>query len=618
MRVPLSDIAFTLPEKCFSPPLFIAVLICSFSLASPLYAQTGSNFVQRPFLERLSIEIDRQIRGFRHFPYKEPNSLEPLDPEWRALGFIPFARAWGRSVYPNSIPSPEERGAPLESFAAPGESEPLVFGLRALDAGINGLRVSVSGLVNIDTVGFIPPESIEVGVVEYFRVRWGEGSQARAWRWHPTRIWPWRDYPGSPFCIPDSSGSLWVRPNTAQHFWLTVRTPADLTPGNYSGSVFVESDQSFYRIPINFTVLPLRLSSRGLPLHGAIIPAPQDPFACRDLASHGINSLARWYDPANLPAKSENGEISFDFRLEDAFMARLADSGIHGPQIIFAGSPRNPVFDSTLAVAAGVRPDSAWFDMLYTQAVQAILEHSRKQGWPRLLWGIFDRIERDGGALSVFQSRAKVLRRVMGSEVKLLSPLISESDREALEELAPLVNNWLLGEKVEITPQMREKAVWGYTAITQRHSGAEARSSVGFGPWQRETDALIIWAYNWPGGGHPWNDFDSPRMDWMLSYRDIDDHYIPTPAWEGVREGIEDRRYILTLENLLDTYSGSSPAAEDARAFLDGLHALIETPDKLPEAVMAPEGSPLSNDNTPSGLARKAIAGHIIHLLKGY
>ena len=101
-------------------------------------------------------------------------------------------------------------------------------------------------------------------------------------------------------------------------------------------------------------------------------------------------------------------------------------------------------------------------------------------------------------------------------------------------------------------------------------------------------DSLIIWAYNWPGGGHAWNDFDSSRMDWMLSYRNIDDRYIPTPAWEGVREGIEDRRYILTLENLLDTYPGSSPAAEQARTFLASLRALIETPDNLPEEITLP------------------------------
>jgi len=616
MRVPLLDIIHAL-KRYFPLPLFFTVLICNLSPDSSLSAQTGSNFVQRLFLERLSIEIDQLIRGFKHLPYKESNSLEPLDAQWRALGFIPFARAWGKSVYPNTIPAQEERGAPLESFATPGESEPVVFGLRALDAGISGLKVSVGGLVNIDTVGFIPPDSIKVGVVEYFRVRWGEGSHARAWRWHPTRIWPWRKYPGSPFCRPDGSGGLWVRPNSAQHFWLTVRTPADATPGNYSGSVFVESNRGYYRIPVYFTVLSVGLGSRGLPPHGVIIPAPQDLFACMDLTSHGINSVARWYNPANLPARSEKGEISFDFRLEDAFMARLADAGIHGPQIIFAGSPLSPVFDSTLALVAGVHPDSAGFDILYVQAAQAILEHSRKQGWPRLLWGIFDRVESSGQELSVFQSRAKALRRVMGSGVRILSPLINKPDKSVLKELAPFVNVWLLGKEAEITEQIREKALWGYTAVTQRHSGAEARSRVGLVPWQKEMDSLIIWAYNWPGGGHAWNDFDSPRMDWMLSYRDIDDRYIPTPAWEGVREGIEDRRYILTLENLLDTYPGSSLAAEQARTFLASLRALVETPDELPEAITLPAESPPSNDDTPSGLARKAIASHIIRLLEG-
>ena len=80
---------------------------------------------------------------------------------------------------------------------------------------------------------------------------------------------------------------------------------------------------------------------------------------------------------------------------------------------------------------------------------------------------------------------------------------------------------------------------------------------------------------------------------------------------------IPERRAVL-LENLLDTYPGSSPAAEEAGVFLASLRALIETPDKLLDAITLPVESPPSNDNTPSGLARRAIAGHIIRLSKGY
>jgi len=617
MKLPLLDNSRAF-EKFLFFPAFAAVLICSLSLALPSFAQTGTGFVRHPFLARLSSEIDRQIRGFRHLPYEETNSLEPLEPRWRALGFIPFARAWGRGVYPNTIPSAEERGAPLESFATPGESEPLVFGLRVLGSGVSGLRVTAGGLVNIDTAGVITPDSIDVGVVEYFRVRWGEGSGARAWRWHPVRIWPWEQYPGSPFCSADTSGLLWIRPNTAQHFWLTVHTPSDAVPGDYSGSVFVESDQGYYRIPVRFTVLPVRLSSRGLPQRGVMLPAPQDPFACADLASHGINTLVRWYDPATLPARFDNGEISFDFTLEDAFVARLATAGIRGPQIIFAGGPASPVFDSTLSLVSAVPPDSAWFDMIYAQAVQVIFEHSRKHEGPRLFWGIFDRTDKSGKALSVFQSRAGALRKVMGSGANLASPLLDKPDKGLLEELVPYVNLWLAGEKFEFDGQTGDEAVWGYTAITQRNSGAEARFKTGLVPWQKKMEGLVIWAYNWPGGGHAWNDFDSPRMDWMLSYRDIDDRYRPSPAWEGVREGIEDRRYILTLENLLAAYPAAHPAAEQARDFLAGLLSELETPDRFPEAILPPPESPQSNDKTLSGIARRAIAGHIIRLLQAY
>ncbi|MEA1996509.1 MAG: hypothetical protein U9N45_02680, partial [Gemmatimonadota bacterium] len=136
------------------------------------------------------------------------------------------------------------------------------------------------------------------------------------------------------------------------------------------------------------------------------------------------------------------------------------------------------------------------------------------------------------------------------------------------------------------------------------------------GPWLEGRDGVFIWAYNWPGGGHAWNDFDSPVMDWMLSYRDLDDRYIPTPAWEGVREGIEDRCYILTLERLISTFPAHYVPAQEARWMLARLPYILEAGHRELHLERFPAESPPSTDTSPMGAARRLIAGHIIRLVR--
>ncbi|OGG05184.1 MAG: hypothetical protein A3F83_03185 [Candidatus Glassbacteria bacterium RIFCSPLOWO2_12_FULL_58_11] len=591
--------------------------LCSLCLAAGLASQLAGPDAERPFLDRLNAEIIRDIAGFKNDPFVESTALEPLEPRWKELGFIPFSRAFGSNVYPNSIPALAERGAPLEGFAAPGEAEPLVLGVRALSTGLSGLKITSEGLVCQDTEGYLPPDSLEIGVVEFARVRWGAGSDARAWRWHPSRIWPWNDYPGSPFSRPDTNATLRIMPNTTQHFWIRVHTPINAPAGRYEGGVQIESERGSYRVEVHFTVLPVRLSSRGLPPYGVFLPGPQDLPAIQDLAAHGINTVARWFDPSRLPAINDKGSIAFDFGLEDNFIERLSAAGIDRPQIMFAGNPAGAPFDSCVAAAAGLALNSPEFYTAYAQAAQSIVEHALRQGWPRQVWGIYDRLAGGTKDSDSFVARAKALRKVMGGSISLVSPIIGGRKGGTASAVAPYVDVWLLGEEAETEKNMKELAIWSFVPCTQRDNALEARARTGFEPWRRGLDGVFVWAYNWSGGGHSWNDFDSPVMDWMLSYRDFQDHYLPTPAWEGVREGIEDRRYLLTLQELVSSYPEDSPAAIEVRGLLEALRAAPLDSPSFAARIGLDEDAPRSNDSSPAGLARRAIAGLLIRLVRG-
>lgn len=588
-------------------PLILAVVL--FFEVSPAPAQVDQ------FIPSLDREIDRLIVGFRPDQYVESRSLGSVDRQWREIGFIPFVCDWGETVYPNSVPAPERRGGEIRTFASLGETVPVAFGIRTLDSPVTGLRIIPGGLVNEDTAGFIPPDSIRTAVVEYGRIRWGEGSSARRWRWHPVRIWPLGKYPGSRFCATREDGTLEVGAAVAQVFWLEISVSLDAAAGRYSGDMLVETARGACRIPLFLTVLPVRLEKGELPPCGVFIPGPQDSFACRDLAGHGVNSTARWFDPGQLSPVSSAGQPSFDFRLEDLFMKRLAGHGISGPQILYAATPESSLFESSLAHSADSLSRQP-ADLTYAQAAQVILEHSRKNGWPRQVWGVLDRLRPGSVDLELFVSRAAALRKVMDGRINIVSPLVTGREPKLAARIEPYVSVWLIGEDVKPDERMRRSAVWGYVALTQRDAGTTARARLGFAPWFRELDGVLVWAYNWPGGGHPWNDFDSERMDWMLSYRYLDDSYVPTPAWEGIREGIQDRRWLITLEKSIGSLPYNYPPAERARGFLAGLKSGPPFDSLAAQAVPLPENAPQSTDRSLPGRIRQAIAGHLVELAR--
>ena len=82
-------------------------------------------------------------------------------------------------------------------------------------------------------------------------------------------------------------------------------------------------------------------------------------------------------------------------------------------------------------------------------------------------------------------------------------------------------------------------------------------------------DGAMDYAYQ-HGFTHVWNDFDS------TSYRDHNFTYptvngvIDTVQWAGFREGVDDVRYMTTLENLIAN-SDDKATADEAQAWLDAL-----------------------------------------------
>lgn len=121
----------------------------------------------------------------------------------------------------------------------------------------------------------------------------------------------------------------------------------------------------------------------------------------------------------------------------------------------------------------------------------------------------------------------------------------------------------------------------------------KARSSGGFGFYHRPAEAMFYWHYQ-TTVGDPFNDFDGGSRDWCVAYPGDGTGLIPTTDWEGIREGIDDMRYIATLKHLAaraEAHPEGKVAAVRARTVLRNV---LQGGDDLRQTAF---GSDLSHDD---------------------
>jgi hypothetical protein len=126
-------------------------------------------------------------------------------------------------------------------------------------------------------------------------------------------------------------------------------------------------------------------------------------------------------------------------------------------------------------------------------------------------------------------------------------------------------------------------------------------------------DGMMAWVYySYPANpALPFDDLVSSIRGCVLPGLDGP---LPTPDWEGFREGVEDRKYIFTLEELIQQANNSGDTglmalASSAKSYLNSLYAQIYTSpigDQFPVSYAA---GLLSVDFCDT--ARRGMAGHI-------
>jgi hypothetical protein len=395
-------------------------------------------------------------------------------------------------------------------FATPGEYEPVAIAL-ANRAPLRDVAISSSSLIG--PMGVIPAVDVRVRSVE--RVP-GLGRSVLA----------------------DVGPGLELPAGSTRLFWVTVRVPPDAEPGLYAGTVSIASaGETLARLDLVLDVLPLRLEEPPFAL-GFNYSDPHDPQALAghlaDMREHGMTVVAPLYE-FHLPVDDDDTtELS-------AFIETYQASGFTQP--MYFATP----MVLTLERLRGYGPiDSKRFQQKYIEVMRRLHRETRERG-QLTLFSIGDEYTNRG--LEGVREGGQLARFVF----------------EELPELATTSDMNGYREVMEMAPYLSVAAFNnGWDGIDNHNRGRKLANATFISELRSETGA-IPWFVNTGSGRFPFGLFfwrmtklgGRGKVEWYYnlgpnrrgSLVHIEDGSLrPTLDYERSREGIDDLKYLLALE----------------------------------------------------------------------
>lgn len=491
----------------------------------------------------------------------------PTDTE-AARGFILFQRPFTDVVFANTVPREDERTASVDVFATPGEYEPASFSLYALQ-DLPQVRVRFDGIPATGEV--LPVRCLDKRVV-YSSREFVEGMPVLCERREAV------DVPGG----------------SSKTFVIDLHVNGDADPGIHEGRISIEPDGAeAVVLPLRLRVLPSVLAepdgmSWGEYYTGAKLAEDEQQWSeflardMRDMREHGMTSVGLCFGPpnANVVYAEDGGcELNLDGTSQyEQFMDRYVELGFPAPVILLSDTGQGAASkDVELAVETdewGNRYKAFWTAM---QAEQ------RRRGWPEVIvqpidepgWQSRERKDRNVRCL-------KLLKEIPGMRTEQDGP----GDDYFHNEAGPFADVWNynggLAERDVVAAAMANgKIIVLYNCDVESYRPEIDRYTAGWFQEASGTSGCFNWAYV-SYNGSPYDDQDHKTGTWMHVYPPLgDEPGGPSKGWIGAREGVDDLKYVHTLEQAAARAdaSGNRAARRAARQARRDLEAIVESID---------------------------------------
>ena len=519
-----------------------------------------SRFVQYGEMKDMAIATPASA-GCTERIYKDSKPLPPLTGQSLKRGYLLWKTHWMDLVFPNSKPVKDPGSIQLECFAAKGEFEPVTFALHSLTELKNVSLVLTNSLKNNNGEAF--KGEIDIRQTRYLDKR-------------STNFQGPGEYMRFPMYLETLCGRS-VPENCTRQYWITIHVPETTPAGVYTGVLKLSADdgKTSELIPLKLTVYPFALSPLNGYNFGMYFIPGKDPSSWRDafndMKAHGMNSVASIATNTNI--KISGSTPPFKMELDQSTLSQVIKefqlAGLTGDYLCILDS------DSIQNFCAQFPPEKA--AVAYEAIFRQILAEAKNRHWPRLIFQPYDEVPSTPSDFPALIRELKLLKKAgavteadhlwlktnRGTEIqKNIDQCVSFIDIFTLRYSSQpvfYVDSW---EDITKRVIADKKALYTYNinnamAISEM---ATMRFSTGwfFRTAGNGCTGYYLYIYQIPSGGC-YNDFDGVT-DWLQQYppsKKYDTLGGPALYWEATREGIDDLKYILTLENLIERYKAN-------------------------------------------------------------
>ena len=523
-----------------------------------------------------------------HWKERKSDSTNPplvLTPEEQERGYVVFPVDYTEQIVPAYAPARTAIGKPLTALATPGEFEPVTLCVAA-QRELGRVTLELSDFVSEKGQSSIPREHVSVGVV-------------RCW---PQRISGWGgngEYHVVPELIEPSLGSACRVPaGQLRQWWLTVHVPPGTPAGRYRMSLTVRPENAPPTVlEWRLLILPFSLSRPtdkhwgtwpdGRPYSGSLwgperrgrnVAAEIDRLARADILDYGEHGfdlvLLNYYFDVK-----ENPDGTFSYGLDTLAqdLEYLKQLGSSAPVVIcFEYTCRDLEYGFA---EPGRKHVPGTFSPKAHQAivglVRTIQDAAQRRGWPKLYYFPIDE-----------PGNNKTENRFLFAEHVLDFVHEVPGCETAVTVTADCVQR--LGNRVDVRiyaygHYSRRKVVeearqghpfWYYeNGMFYGHTTIGSRGLAGFEFLRSGAEVATAWGFA-ATRANPYNDFDGGHKDWNVIFPGVDGP-VPTIYWELCREGVDDCRYVATLQQQIRQAreQGSTEPAQRAERVLEPLLA---------------------------------------------
>lgn len=440
------------------------------------------------------------------------------------------------------LPLPGEDVGTLKLFAARDEYEPVQFLLRS-PVEIKDISVSLESDLKGESVS-ISKDNLSIRLV-FDQKHWLDT----------------RRFERIPYLLMDKK-SFDLKANQTERVWVTVHVPMDAKAGIYSGTLKVTaSGKLFKSVPIELTVWPFELKKPtpdemayfmyfGMELPDWMKNKTYLKNVFSDMKEHGMNSVTAY-----------TSSIS-----ANDYLDAMRESGM---------LQKNGKFIWLGAANAGAEEIGRTNEIVERKDLEIVY------------YGVD---EPSTEAKQELQKKITAKLKKICPNKKIITTLDGE---KTINAVGDYLDTWIL-EAIDLNNRTRKEAdekkkiMYSYECRLSPVDPLNSRYYWGFMVWTANAKGAAHWYYGSSTYGSISNRFGMPIKNWQhfdSEYQYKFDYVFCTPdgiapsiGWEGgVREGIDDYRYIFTLSKWIETArkNGKTKLATDGEKLLADIKAKI-------------------------------------------